>query len=49
MNDAQGSDGPVSLSEMVTDRIQVGGAPRMAIVMLHGYAMQGSDLAPFAH
>ena len=49
MNDAQGSDRPVSLSEMVTDRIQVGDAPRLAIVMLHGYAMQGSDLAPFAH
>jgi phospholipase/carboxylesterase len=49
MSDAPGSDGPAPIGEMVTDRIQVGEAPRLAVVLLHGYGMRGSDLAPFAH
>ncbi len=29
--------------------IAVGEGPRLAVVMLHGYAMRGADLSPFAH
>jgi phospholipase/carboxylesterase len=33
---------------LCTDVIAVGQAPTVAVIMLHGYAMCGSDLSPFA-
>ena len=32
-----------------TECIRIGGTPRIAVIMLHGYAMRAADLAPFAH
>lgn len=49
MTDAEGDFGPAGVRSLVTECISVGEAPRMAVVMLHGYAMSGADLAPFAH
>ena len=37
------------LAAIRTECITVGGRPEVAVVLLHGHAMQGADLAPFAH
>lgn len=34
---------------LAVECIRVGDHPRLVVVMLHGYAMRGSDLSPFAH
>lgn len=38
-----------TVTPLVTECIRVGVAPRMVVVMLHGYAMRAADLSPFAH
>jgi phospholipase/carboxylesterase len=40
---------PDDMATLQTECITVGGTPALAVVLLHGYAMCGADLAPFAH
>lgn len=49
MTDARDGGALVGTKELSTDCIRVGDVPRMAVVMLHGYAMRAADLSPFAH
>lgn len=37
------------MTALTIQRMDVGGAAQIAVVMLHGYAMRADDLAPFAH